>query len=206
MVKKIELWLNDELIGEYSSVAETMVAFDVLSKNIGWLPPSTTSEGMFYNAESFRKAGELLLESNGKSPFFIVPGVVNSTFAIELYLKVLAEAHGTPLRGHDLLILFDSLPAAASDVVARKILDPKAPDDAISLVEFREVIKEFRHAFVRWRYVDGLTPAGSVTFKQMRFVIDVLCCCCGEALSITKGREVRRRMRQQTIQIRTSNV
>jgi hypothetical protein len=48
--------------------------------------------------------------------------VVNSAFAIELYLKTLHELSATRIRGHELLDLYDKLIDATRAVVVKHAL------------------------------------------------------------------------------------
>jgi hypothetical protein len=89
----------------------------------------------------------------------VAPFVVNSTFALELYLKTLGLLHDTELRGHDLLTLFDALPSRTWST-------------------FRSEIERLRSAFLEWRYLHERKRASEIRFVEMIFIMELLDITC----------------------------
>ena len=120
------------------------------------------------NASAFKKSAERSLEQrpspNGQIEFFIVPGVVNLAFSIELYLKFLLAKNETPSRGHKLLALFDSL----DSTIKQEIIDLTDYDKD----EFESLLSKHTEAFVEWRYIHERNVSINVDIKFMRKLID----------------------------------
>ena len=85
---------------------------------------------MFQQALSFATTAAYLhnrdLKSVPSNPLSIAPFVVNSAFAIELYLKALARCYGIQLTNeHNLLRLYDKLPSEAGALIQNRLLMPE---------------------------------------------------------------------------------
>ena len=110
--------------------------------------------------------------------FSIVPFVVNSTFAIELFLKALHEKYGSAKRGHKLLVLYDQLPQeavneirSASAKIAAETLPPIYYDP-------RQVLATLNSAFEDWRYMYEKDQLGPIHMQPTINVIKVLHQAC----------------------------
>jgi hypothetical protein len=104
----------------------------------------------------------------------LAPFVVNSAFAIELYLKTLGQRYNTELRGHDLLDLFDGLPVDAHAALEQHFSKAKWPCGITTLAEYRKVLEEMRTTFVEWRYMYENGRAREVRIPPMIFIMEVL--------------------------------
>lgn len=114
---------------------------------------------------SFSRAAALLVErytADGEH-YFLAPLVVNSAFAVEVYLKCLLLVEGKgQVRGHKLRALFDTLDPAHreriktyydEDVAAKpyvKRIEAGIPDMKF---EVEAVLDAAGDAFVDWRYL-----------------------------------------------------
>ena len=83
-------------------------------------------------------------------PEYLIPFIVNASFACELYLKAILthENISYPARsrdGHDLEKLFSALPTESKSSIASSFQFES--DD-----EFREKLHQIRYAFEEWRY------------------------------------------------------
>jgi hypothetical protein len=82
-----------------------------------------------------------------------IPFVVNSAFSVELYLKTLGKLFGVDLRGHDLLELYEALPAAAREQIdlisAACAKNQGLPPDT----KYADCVQKHRRAFEEWRYL-----------------------------------------------------
>jgi hypothetical protein len=92
-----------------------------------------------------------------------MPFVVNSAFSIELYLKTMHEAHGSPQRGHRLLSLYDALPAETRTMIEQAAVASAPgclpPDETTVPFVFRDFIADLDNSFVEWRSTRRLVPS-----------------------------------------------
>lgn len=125
-VKKT-LYFNDCLVGEYEFEGETGSAADIEAAQarlveLGVKPPEAQPMAARIMGQAFAFAQSAFLNFerlNGKRsadgapqwhPNAFAPFVVNASLALELYLKALAEAHGTRIKKvHELDLLFNKL-------------------------------------------------------------------------------------------------
>ena len=135
-------------------------------------------QGMFNQAVAFANTSALLYERDlRRSPRKGVSGVpflVNAAFSIELYLKALAQKHGVALRGHELVKLFNALPAEAlSEIqaVTPRCAANRALGEEPDLPTY---LKNLNNTFVDWRYCYELERTGPVHIEPTIFVMEVL--------------------------------
>jgi len=112
------------------------------------------------------------------------PFVVNSAFSIELYLKTLAQHHGTVLKGHDLLKLLKAQPAAARADIAAVLPACRLEFPPVGNPELYECVSELADAFVRWRYLHEMKSASKVHIDRAIFVTKVVHEACRKALGL----------------------
>lgn len=112
----------------------------------------------------------------------VVPFVVNAVFALELYLKTFAKLHSLSLRGHDLVELFDSLPASAIEglrlEIATSAIQSRWKCGISDIAEFRNSLEAMRNAFAEWRYLHEKDPSGSIQFRELIFAMEVFHSIC----------------------------
>ena len=96
---------------------------------------------------------------NEIDPCYMAPFIVNSTFSLELFLKMLHQSHKTKSYDevsdkHNLKSLYFSLPGKIQNKLKKSVnncaIAQKRPIDSIVL-DIR--IKELANAFVDWRYM-----------------------------------------------------
>ena len=76
-------------------------------------------------------------------------------FALECALKGLLQALGQPFPGkHDLLLLFDKLPAEKREEI-QAIWTEWTLNPEIQETTFRDFVEAHRNDFVEWRYLEG---------------------------------------------------
>ncbi|MDT4844591.1 hypothetical protein FQZ97_785570 [compost metagenome] len=144
-------------------------------------PAPTRVQSMFQQALAFAQIAadcHAKLNQTPRQGRYAAPFVVNMAFAIELYLKTLAEAHGSSLHGHDLRKLYDGLPQEA-----KSALDSAAPESLkISGLQevpsIAEVLTELRSTFVDWRYLYERENTPEVRIPQAIFVANALHSAC----------------------------
>jgi hypothetical protein len=178
--RKIVL-LNGVAVGEVISTGDPekdALATQQLLKSKGLHKEPTRFQAVFSQAHSFANTSALLYERdlrrhprNGAS---IVPFVVNAAFAIELYLKALAQRHGVSLRGHELVKLHKALPAKALAEMESVI-----PNCAVNRAlgeepDFGKYLANLNNSFVEWRYSYELGKTGPVHIEPAIFVMEVL--------------------------------
>ena len=139
-------------------------------------------QAVFNQALAFANTSAYLYERDlRRSPrrgVSVVPFVVNAAFAIELYLKALAQKHGTSLRGHELVKLHKALPAAAYAEI--EVVTPRcAANRALGEEpDFSAYLASLNNAFVDWRYSYELERTGAVHIEPTIFVMEVLHKAC----------------------------
>ena len=115
--KSKTIYVNGIIVGEVGATGDLQKDLDATMKFLkdkGIHKEVTKVQAIFRQALSFASTAAHLYEKDlTKAPrngLSLAPFVVNSAFSIELYLKTLHELGGTPVRGHELLKLYDSLP------------------------------------------------------------------------------------------------
>ncbi len=155
-----QIYLNGKLVGEMpitgDDVRDQEAALQLL-KDSGLYQETTLIQAMFRQSVSFATTASYLykrdLTTVPRNGLSAAPFVVNSAFAIELYLKTLGQLHGTRLIGHDLLALFDALPAEACTALQQNFSKSSWQCGINTMAEYRKTIAEMRGAFVEWRYL-----------------------------------------------------
>lgn len=112
----------------------------------------------------------------------VTPFVVNSVFAIELYLKAIGNIFGKDLHGHRLKSeLFDNLPEDAVhllDSLTIEYAKDKGPDAPRDL---RTVLQTLNNAFVLWRYPHEGKDAPYFKVSDSIAALDILDAACRES-------------------------
>lgn len=108
----------------------------------------------------------------------IVPFIVNSAFAIELFLKALHEKFGSPKRGHKLLLLYDQLPQEALDRIQSASATIAVKTSPPVYYEPRRVLVTLNSAFEDWRYLYERDNLGPIHMEPTINVLKVLHQAC----------------------------
>lgn len=118
------------------------------------------------------------LSQSPRNGISAAPFVVNSAFALELYLKALSMVHGREQRGHDLVKLFDNLPGSALAAILAQLATASVNSvwncGVSTQQQVRSVLDELRSVFVDWRYLYEKDRAKSVAFRSLIFVTELL--------------------------------
>ncbi|MDP9919821.1 hypothetical protein J2W24_005501 [Variovorax boronicumulans] len=155
-----EVKLNGVVVGTVPNTGDQVAdaaASQQLIKDLGLHKEISKAQRALGQARAFAGTASQLYERGLKMgaivPTTLVPFVVNSAFAIELYLKALSEAHGLNTRGHVFVRLFDPLPTDTRDRL--KALAPQFAQQykAKTFVNFRAALTTLEGAFVAWRYL-----------------------------------------------------
>jgi hypothetical protein len=117
----------------------------------------------------------------------IAPFVVNSAFSIELYLKTLAQGHGNPLKGHELLKLYEALPATAIAAIQAEVPGCAANRRLNEPPDFRRYVHELNDAFVEWRYCYEKERTKAVHIEPTIFVMECLHNACRPLLEFSSA-------------------
>jgi len=180
MVEKKSILLNGIVVGEVPAMGDlkldAKVAHEFLAKK-GLLKERSPAGEIFSTAVAFANTSAHLYEHGLKKQptkgASIIPFVVNSAFAIELYFKALAKKHNVTLRGHELLKLYEGLPQKALVEIENAI--PRcAKDRKLVSPNFTEYLKELNNAFVDWRYIFEKSEAELIHVEPIIFVMQVL--------------------------------
>ncbi|KWO59950.1 hypothetical protein [Burkholderia territorii] len=180
-----KLFLNGVLIGEVPATGDTKKDAEIARAYIeskGLHKEVTLVQSMFRQALASASTSAYLYERDlanvPRNGLSAAPFVVNIAFAIELYLKTLGQVHGATLKGHDLLKLFDALPAAAHAAI-----DAAAPAATAQSVldgqpTVRECLAQLNGVFVEWRYLYEKSDSKEVKIQHAIFVGRVLHDAC----------------------------
>lgn len=137
----------------------------------------SVAQYIFNQAQSFATAAAYIykkdLMRSPRNGSTIAPFVVNCTFSIELYLKALAQKHNVPLRGHELVKLYQALPEAAlSDI--QVVIPACASQRNLIAPNIENYLNSLNNAFVEWRYAYEFEKLGVVQIEPTLFVANVL--------------------------------
>lgn len=173
--------LNGIAVGEVEAtgdVARDIETIRQFLKDEGLHKETSLFQGMLNQAFAFANTSAYLYERDLRRPprkgTSAVPFVVNAAFAIELYLKALAQKHGITLRGHELLKLYKALPNGALSEI-RSVTSQCAANRALGEEpNFVAYLKELNNSFVEWRYCYELERTGQVRTEPTIFVMEVL--------------------------------
>lgn len=183
------IYLNGIIVGEVLATGDRDKDIEVMRqflKDKGLHKEVTKVQAMFRQALSFSTtAAHLHRQDLLKAPrngLSLAPFVVNSAFAVELYLKTLHEIGGTSIRGHELLELYDKLSDATRDVVIKHALaegkDYGAP--VTTADQFRQFVAEINNSFVEWRYCYETGKTGAVSIQPTIVVMKATHEACKE--------------------------
>jgi hypothetical protein len=183
------IYVNGVVVGEIPATGSRdgdMAAMRQFLKDKGLHREVTKVQAMFGQALSFATTAAHLHERDllkaPRNGLSIAPFVVNSAFAIELYLKTLHELGGTSIRGHELLELYDRLSDATRAVVVKHAL-LNATGYGVTLTtadQFRSFVAELNNSFVDWRYCYETGKTGTVTIQPTIVVMKAVHEACKE--------------------------
>ena len=183
---KKTLRVNGGLLGEYQSgedFDEQIAAARKLLEASGPRPKVSRFHAGRNMAVAFANTAAFLYERDLKTmppsrAFSIVPFVVNSTFAIELFLKALHEKYGAARRGHKLLTLYDQLPPEAVAQIQAASAKIAASTQPPTYYDPRQVLTTLNSAFEDWRYMYEKDRLGPIYMQPTINVIKVLHQAC----------------------------
>ncbi|MET4240712.1 hypothetical protein [Bradyrhizobium sp. RT10b] len=192
---KKRLHHNGAFIGDFDSTGDDMRDAELVSKLLaerGLSQSPTLERSMFNQANSFAEASADIFEKhimkqppNGAA---MSPFVVNTTFAIELFIKTLAMQHGKKLHGHEIKKLFRKLPGPGKDQIDRQLArlagTSKWAGGVKTMHDLQKVLEEIDTAFVDWRYLHENTAKPlKITFTPTIFLAEILHAACAENLA-----------------------
>lgn len=103
------------------------------------------NERILHAARDFRIASEILKGRFGQPVFPLRSTIVTMAFSIELYLKYLTSCANIKIeREHDLLKIYNKLPASIKDDITATFKGPRPIPD---------ILEDFKMLFVDWRYI-----------------------------------------------------
>ena len=173
--------LNGIIVGEVVSTGDTERDAETVRqflKSKGLHKEISLYQAIYNQAVAFANTSAYLYERDlRRSPrkgISAVPFVVNAAFGIELYIKALAQKHGVALRGHELVKLYEALPAPALAQI--EAVTPKcAANRALGETpDFPVYLASLNSTFVDWRYSYELEKTGPVHIEPTIFVMEVL--------------------------------
>lgn len=176
MAETNRIFFNGEFMGTTPKTGDDALDIEAtiqLLKDKGLYQPPSPVQTMFGQASSFADISARMF-AQGLSGKNVVPFVVNSAFALELYLKTLAKLHGVETWGHDLLKLFESLPEPAQAAVEKTFPKCQWQCGISTIYDFREALKEMAAAFEEWRYLYEKERSGTINFPRMIFAMEAL--------------------------------
>lgn len=184
--------LNGIAVGEVVSTGDMerdIVVTRQFLKDKGLYKEVTPFQAMLNQAVAFANTSALLYERDlrrqPRKGVSIAPFVVNAAFSIELYLKALIQKHGgKPPREHELVKLFERLPAAA--LMAIEQVTPRCAENRAlrEAPRFKAYLETLNGAFIEWRYCYEVERTGTIQIEPTIFVMEVL----HEACRLPPGR------------------
>jgi hypothetical protein len=186
---KKRLHHNGKYICDYESTGDGLKDVAIIDRLIserGLKAEPSAHRGIFQQAYSFITTAAHLYDRLNTAPpdgSAVAPFVVNTAFALELYIKTLALQHGKKLHGHELVKLFKNLPSAAKQEVEKRLRQLSNTSEwrceIDSMDDLRAVIEDLNTAFVDWRYsYEQPKKALKVDFKPTIFLSEVLNAAC----------------------------
>jgi hypothetical protein len=184
-----KLFANGKFVCEYEAPANQKEEIELCQRLLsehGLDVETTEEQAIFRQAAAFSSIAASLyardLTNVPRNGMSVVPFVVNAVFALELYLKTFAKLHSLSLRGHDLLNLFDSLPAAAIESLRSEIamaaIHSRWKCGISEIADFRNSLQAMRNAFSEWRYLHEKDPSSGIQFPQLIFAMEVFHSLC----------------------------
>lgn len=164
--KTKNLIVNGAKVGEFEASDDYQVEkkrMEALLKSKGLWQETSKEQAMFNHAYAFAHTASKLYKTiqtdRSQLNKAAVPFVVNITFALEIYLKTLAQINGIKLKGHKLKKLFDQLPDHYQERIradypkyAKKYhVDPQ--------FEVEKLLASINKAYVTWRYTYEIEPS-----------------------------------------------
>jgi hypothetical protein len=187
-----KLLLNGIYVGEIDVTGnqeqDAAAAIEML-KQKGLHKEPSAIRSMFQQALSFAKTAAYLHEKDlSRSPWnghSVAPFIVNTAFSIELYLKTLGKIFNKPMKGHDLLTLFDSLPTAAHQAIDAVLPACTRELGPAGNVDLRTCISELANSFVEWRYLHERVGQQTAHVDRLIFVAKVMDEACRSTPAIS---------------------
>lgn len=176
-----EVVLDGKVVGQIVSTGDmtrdAKAARDFL-KSKGIQVEPTRFQATLNLAVGFMNVSADLYENKLRRPPFqalsAAPFVVNAAFALELYLKALAQKHGVSLHGHELEKLYKKLSAEAKREIEK--VTPQCAASAALEEEpnLPQYLKNLNNAFIEWRYSYETKGGMSVLVRPTIFAMHVL--------------------------------
>lgn len=182
MKEPLKVHFDGKFIGEVPQTGDRetdLKAMSALLCERGVAAPLTRCQATFRQASAFATNASYLFSSGltgvpPRNPMNVIPFVVNAALAVELYLKTLGCVYDLKMHGHDLLDLFDELPAKAKERLRLEIAKAPATEGIKDLIGFRTEIERARHLFIEWRYLYERDSASEVRFVEFIHILNVL--------------------------------
>jgi len=104
-----------------------------------------------------------------RNPLAIAPFVVNSAFALELYLKTLNQLNGLAMKTHIVSELYEALPESTKKEIWAQAQTHAAAYDVTlkGESEIPSLVRRFDKTFVEWRYVYEKERSETVLIQPM---------------------------------------
>jgi hypothetical protein len=178
----LKVHFDGKFVGEVPDTGDqqaNLKAMTALLRSHAGAAPLTRPQAAFRQASAFAINAQHLFNTGlvgvpPRNPMNVIPFAVNAAFAIELYFKTLGFVYGRNMHGHDLLKLFEKLPAEAKELLRQEIARAPATEGIKDIDGFRTEIGRVRHVFEEWRYLHERNNASEIRFVEFIRVIDVL--------------------------------
>ncbi len=124
-----------------------------------WAKVLETKAFIVVGKEAYETAGIGVKEQNKEKAMFIIPTIVNLSFAIELYMKSYINKK---IENHYLDGLFKEMPEKIQNLLIAELIENHG---VTSAEEFNQKLKDVRRVFIDWRYF--------YEHKESQMVIDL---------------------------------
>lgn len=179
------IYLNDRIVGEVPATGDVDLDMQTVVKFLeerGLFRETGRIASMLFQAYSFGKTArriyDLYLCGLPANPIGVAPFVVNGSFALEIYIKTLAEIHGTTLRGHNLSKLYEALDPQIQTLLEQITQGYIKAKNLQGIIGFSPCICAVGNAFEKWRYHYEEGTAPTVDAVDVFLSLDVLHAAC----------------------------
>lgn len=185
-VVKKTLYFNGLIVGEVESTGDhgrDLAAVRAFLDERGLRKEISRFQATYNSAVAFASTSSYLYERDlrraPRKGASVVPFIANAAFAVELYIKALAQKHGVTLRGHEVVELHKALPPAA--LLELDAVSPKCAADRRlrGKPDLSACLSQLNNAFVEWRYVFEKDRVDPIDIEPTIFVMQVLHEACG---------------------------
>ena len=180
--EKFQVFFGNQSVGEIDKsddrLSDYRAGIELIKKQgLGRDVPKV--DVIYHQARSFAAVSQRLHDANSGTmpwrPLDIAPFVVNSCFAVEVYLKAIGELFcGKFQKGHDLAKLFSNMPIKVKALISDTFDVCQEEKKITKKITALACLRAHRKAFVEWRYMYEKSYAPEI---QIARIVALLIAC-----------------------------